>query len=86
MSATDLARQGTFVWMSTGEDVRYHKWFWNDKVVQPDNCVYNGEVEHCMELSYINDYKMNDYFCSVPLNYVCDDRNLSKLHLVAELT
>lgn len=77
----DLAQTGTYVWMSTGDNVRYHKWHRTNGFNQPDHDVDSntGEVEHCMELRHDFNYDMNDNMCNKPFNYICDDRNFSKL-------
>lgn len=78
LSATDLAQTGSFVWLSTGHKVRYHKWHRRSDFWQPSNSLYGGEVEHCMTLHHAYGHEMNDDICSSDLSYICDDRNKSK--------
>lgn len=66
-SGTDQAEEGKFVWMSSGKPVIFSRWATNE----PNNI---DSVEHCMTIWKFSDKILwNDYICSHPLYYICED-------------
>ncbi|XP_029714393.1 C-type lectin 37Db-like [Aedes albopictus] len=69
IGASDLAKEGKFVWHGTGMDVSYEKWI----AGMPDN--RNGN-EHCVHLWYEPSrsfqWQWNDVVCSSTRRFVCE--------------
>lgn len=68
VAATDLGREGDFVWSTTGMKLTTARW----SVNQPDN---NGDQEHCVEITYRwNDTVpvWNDVPCNHNYPYFCE--------------
>ncbi|XP_062559304.1 C-type lectin 37Db-like [Armigeres subalbatus] len=69
IGASDLAREGKFVWHPTGLDVSYSKWL----AGKPDN---KGGHEHCVHLWYEPSRRFqwhwNDVVCGSTRRFVCE--------------
>ncbi|XP_034236316.1 C-type lectin mannose-binding isoform-like [Thrips palmi] len=69
IGASDLAQQGKYVWMSTGEPVVYSNWL----AGEPNHLTENGEVEHCVHLwEQSHGFTWNDKICSTLFNFICE--------------
>lgn len=68
-SATDQAKQGSYVWMSTGQPFTYTNW----ALLEPDNV---AGAEHCVHLwpALVKQYTWNDYPCGTALFFICEDK------------
>ncbi|XP_059223198.1 lectin subunit alpha-like [Stomoxys calcitrans] len=63
IGASDLAVEGTFQWLKTGQPMSYSKW----KPNMPDN--YLGK-EHCVHITHDRDW--NDIKCGFKYGYICE--------------
>ncbi|KAK9878339.1 hypothetical protein WA026_021639 [Henosepilachna vigintioctopunctata] len=77
ISGTDLAKEGDFVWMSTGQPFSYTNWHPVD-VKEPNNV---NNAEHCVHMyQYFNSpnfFFWNDVHCGVPYNFICETEPIS---------
>ncbi|XP_045460915.1 cell wall protein DAN4-like [Harmonia axyridis] len=68
-SGTDLAKEGKFIWLSTGKPFDYTAWGPN----QPDNF---GSIEDCVQIimrPLFSDYfAWEDVFCDLPSSFICE--------------
>nr|AAL76029.1 putative C-type lectin [Aedes aegypti] len=69
IGASDLAREGKFMWHPTGLDVSYSKWI----AGMPDN---KDGYEHCVHLWYepsrLFNWHWNDVVCASMRRFVCE--------------
>ncbi|XP_019528477.2 perlucin-like [Aedes albopictus] len=72
IGASDLAEEGTFVWLETGIEIS--KGYTNWARTQPDNL---GSVEHCLHMWYEPaknlTWHWNDWDCERKLVVVCEN-------------
>lgn len=70
-SGTDLADEGSFFWMATGQPITFTNW----NAGEPNNFQYdNGEEENCLELWNRDGkgLKWNDSPCSFETYFICE--------------
>ncbi|KXJ67998.1 hypothetical protein RP20_CCG006736 [Aedes albopictus] len=69
IGASDISREGTFVWLATGRPVNYTNWSENN----PDN---DEGTENCVEIAnqrYTQwKWRWNDNKCDAIQNFVCE--------------
>lgn len=73
LSASDLGQTGEYVWMTTGQPLRYNAWYTIDWV-EPNRRLINGEREQCSAMRNNYGFKWFDQVCSQRFNYVCDNQ------------
>lgn len=71
IGGTDIAKEGKFVWMASGEPFSYTNWLPN----QPDNN-YFDVAENCVDLWPMarNTLEWNDAPCNYPKFFICEDQ------------
>lgn len=75
VSGTDLGHNGTYVWMSTGREITFTRWFHDEEsqLQEPTHGQFcDDQPEHCMELMQAYHYEMNDNCCNRRKSYVCE--------------
>lgn len=76
IGASDMSKEGTFVWQATGLPVSYNDW----APTQPDNWQKN---EHCAEFAnrgYTKwTWSWNDLRCDTVQNFVCENTQRNKI-------
>lgn len=76
-SGTDQAKEGEFVWMSTGQPIRYKNWYYGE----PNN---HGS-QHCLTISNINSHQWDDDQCSNKYFYICEEKTECSREIVFDL-
>uniref|UniRef100_A0A1W7R8T4 Putative c-type lectin n=1 Tax=Aedes albopictus TaxID=7160 RepID=A0A1W7R8T4_AEDAL len=69
IGASDLAEEGSFIWVATGQELTYANWHQGE----PND---HGDNEDCIQLAYIQsteyNWSWNDNVCARPLYFICE--------------
>uniref|UniRef100_A0A1W7R8P7 Putative c-type lectin n=1 Tax=Aedes albopictus TaxID=7160 RepID=A0A1W7R8P7_AEDAL len=80
IGASDISKEGSFVWLATGLPVYYSNWSESN----PDN---EAGIENCVEIAYHAytqwKWRWNDNKCHAVLNFVCEF-NFNTLDMIQE--
>ena len=73
-SGTDLAEEGTWIWMSTGMPFNV-TYFYSP---QPDNTQLDCVTENCLTVGYKKTERClywNDHLCSFKYPFICENKS-----------
>lgn len=70
LSGSDIGRKGDYVWMTSGQPLKYTHWFHDE----PNHFDHNGTKEHCLSFRTDVENQWNDRLCTDRNYFICDNQ------------
>lgn len=70
LSGSDIRREGDYIWMTSGQPLKYTHWSGDE----PNHVVLNGTKEHCLSFRTDLDNTWNDRLCTDRNYFICDNQ------------